>query len=287
MEISNNDYAEYLKNLRKREAELAQRRIAEERGKYKARQEMLEKDRKKDLEQRSKTSPKKILEPYELIEWEGKKDFGIDNSGWKFNPSQERLEKAGYKRHPTSAEWFSLVCAYLDDKKNKTSILTPELTKVAEDMVLGDGEKFCQAYQTIKKDGKNNLLIYEYVTDFPFPAGTLNIAYFKEPTIKTFDISDLILDQTKWSYFKDIYPEHDDLIQYLTSRNFNDLPEQIKQKGRIFMSDMDKEIWMLVSHSSNYNLFGIQGHGGMASRGIHDKICRVTGSNNAGHTLFP
>ncbi|MBW2978892.1 hypothetical protein KY304_02165, partial [Candidatus Woesearchaeota archaeon] len=155
--------------------------------------------------------------------------------------SQKRLINAGYQRHPFSAEVFALICAYLDDEKNKTKILDEQQTKIAKDMLAGYGEWFCQSIKTEQNDAVKIVRFYELVT--ALPRNKANDGYEEKGLkysgqTKEFDVSDLSLG--KFHYFKNIRQKHNDLIIYTHSRRFDDLPEQIKGNGGIYLPNPEK-----------------------------------------------
>ncbi len=174
-----------------------------------------------------------------------------DKELFYFNPSQERLVRGDYERHPLASEAFELICAYLDDQKRPNKFLSQEQTEVAEDMLEGYGEFFAQAVKTEQTGGKilglgkktRKLFVYELVTSLSRNAN--NTGYTEEGmehsgSVKEFDISDLALGS--YYYYKKIYEQHDDLVAYFTSRSFEQLPEEIKENGGIYMPKPDN-VW--------------------------------------------
>lgn len=167
------------------------------------------------------------------LEWQPKayREPGeTDKALLVFDASQEKLVKAGYERHPFSAEAFSLIIAHLEGK------LSPKLDKMAEDMLTGGfGEFFCQAIETAQVSGRIIARIYETVTALPRNAANdgYDVSGMRMETFitKRFDVTDL--KPGKYNYYKDIYVKHNDLIKYLTSRIYENLPDKIKKTGEI------------------------------------------------------
>lgn len=170
---------------------------------------------------------------YNGLEWQPRayREQGkTEKAEFFFDDSQEKLVQAGFERHPLSAEVFSFIFAYLDDQKRATKILTPEQAEVARDMLEeSSGELCCQAIETIPMSSKQIVRIYELVRALPTSAdGT---GYEKSGKrysgdIKIFYVNDL--EPGKYHFYKNIHNEHDDLIKYLTSRKYEDLPEEAK-----------------------------------------------------------
>ncbi len=183
-----------------------------------------------------------IAVPYQGLELQSKKS----KVNLVFNRGQEQILRAGYNRHPLSAEAFSLICAYYDDKKSNRKSLTPEQTAVVEDMLSGEGEFFCQAIETKSSKTRITATIYELVTALPINAADKAAGKYgydekgiKYSGKKTFDIRDLKL--LAIHEFSRIHANHDDLIEYLTSRKYADLPKQI-QTEFITLPDSGK-VW--------------------------------------------
>ena len=194
-----------------------------------------------------------------------------DKALFTFDESQVRLFQAGYERHPMIREAFALICAYLDDQKNKTNVLGPKLTKVAEDMIEGRGEFFCQAIETTQEEDMKQVIFYEHVIALPqgqdgtYSGGGLDAL----PNPSAFDISDLELGTTH--HYRHIYQKHGLLVQYTHSREFNDLPVQIKQDAGIWLPPPET-IWPVGYYK--YGVVGLRPHS--ASRGVRERKSRKT-----------
>lgn len=151
-----------------------------------------------------------------------------------FDDSQARLYKAKFERHPYSAEIHALVCAYMDDQEKGTQFLTELQAAAADDATQGAGEHFSQA---MKITEQGLLVLYEDVTAITgFPSPNHNDGYLEDGLkysgkISKFDISDLEFDAP--AKYSSIYSKHDDLVEYLSSRRFDDLPEEMKEYGQI------------------------------------------------------
>ena len=210
---------------------------------------------------------------YADLDWQPRayREPGEIRTSWKaqfyFDGSQEKLVQARYERHPFSAEAFSLIITYLEGK------LPLELDEAAEDMLADHGEFFCQAIETAQ--ARNGILsgtriatIYELVTALPRNAKNdgYNLSGMKHSgTPKTFDVGDLEL--ATYHYYKDIHNKHDDLIEYLTSRNYENLPDKIKENGGISLPRLGA---VGSIGRSGFNIrYGIDGYdGNRASRGV-------------------
>ena len=187
-----------------------------------------------------------------------------------FNSSQERLVGAGYERHPLASEAFGLICVYLDDQRRPNNVLNQEQTEVVEDMLKNYGELFAQAIKTEQKSKNKKLFVYELVTSLP--RKTNDTGYTEKGMeysgkIKEFDVSDLALGN--YYYYKHIYENHDALIAYFTSRNFEQLPEEIKETGGIYISYPNNilPVGRGVFDSDRFVISGYN-YGGRASRGV-------------------
>lgn len=192
-----------------------------------------------------------------------------------FNEGQARIIQAGYDRHPLSAEAFSLICAYYDDQKSDRKSLTPEQTAIAEDMLSGEGEFFCQAIETKSSKTRITATIYDLVTALPINAADKAAGKYgydengiKYSGKKTFDISDLNLQAN--NEFSKIYANHDDLIEYLTSRKYADLPEQIQTSGEIVLP-CPGNVWPMGLVFGDVYYFLSQG----VSRGVRPCVKRA------------
>jgi len=169
-----------------------------------------------------------------------------------FDASQQRIISAGYERHAFSSEAFGLIIAHL--KKE----LTPALDEVVQDMLTSFGEFFCQAIETKRKgilNQKSTATIYELVTALPRNAE--DNGYDKTGLVsgakKEFDVTSLKLEG--YTSYKNIHDKHDDLIKYLTSKSFAELPEEIQESGGIYLPQPGA-VWPVgrVSFGSRYDI---------------------------------
>jgi hypothetical protein len=181
-----------------------------------------------------------------------------------YDDSQQRILDAGFERHPSSAEAFGLIITHLENR------LSPELDEIVQEMLAGAGEFFCQAIETAQGEKGGTLLyFYERVTALPRSAAIDNSydkSGLKNNRVSVYDVN---LEPDRFYSFKDIYSRHavcDLLIKYLTSRSFNDLPEEIKEKGGIYLPAPGK-IWPVGR--DGFGEFGIYDcSNGGASRGV-------------------
>ena len=196
------------------------------------------------------------------MEWEAIAPRTGDNKkGFCYDDSQQRIITTGYERHASSAEAFSLIIAHLENR------LSPELDDVVQAMLAGAGEFFCQAIETVQGEKGGTLLyFYELVTALPRSAA-IDTSYdksgLKNNGVLVYDVN---LESDRFYSFKDIYSRHavcDLLIKYLTSRSFNDLPEEIKEKGGIYLPTPGK-MWPVGRNDVGI----VSCNGNWASRGV-------------------
>jgi len=220
---------------------------------------------------------------FNSLEWElqAQRQSGkTDKQLMYFDDSQKRLINAGYQRHPFSAEAFALICTYLDDEKNKTKILDEQQTKTAQDMLTSYGEFFCQAVKTEQNDAGKIIRFYELVTALPRNQednGYDESGLKHSGQIKEFDVSDLKLGN--YHYYKNIHQKHNDLIVYTHSRKFDDLPEQIKGNGGIYLPNPGNK-WPAGRGLGDGRFIIDSCYGSWASRGVRENFS--TGNRGAG-----
>jgi hypothetical protein len=175
---------------------------------------------------------------YGALDWEAKAPL-LSKCNCKerfiYDLSLARLNREGYIRHPYASEAFGLICAYLDFKNINWHMRDDHRT-AAEDMFTGIGEYFCQASETKRSSGKTVLHVYENVIVLPWDASTFayNSLGLRSYFVRDFDITGLKLED--WNSLESICAKHDDLIAYLFSRPFKDLPPQIQQGGNLWIS---------------------------------------------------
>lgn len=199
-----------------------------------------------------------------------------------FDDSQQKLTQAGFERHPLMNEAFALICQYLDDQKNETKVLSPELTAVAQDMLSGKGEWFSQAIKTVQDGNQKKVVFYELVTAFPRTAK--DDGYDRERmknsgSVVEFDISDL--DVGTYHYHKNLEGKHDDLVQYVTSRPFSKLPEEIQQDGGLYLPNFSRR-WPVARDYYNFRFYVNYNYNITASRGVRARSAPAPSTGNKG-----
>jgi hypothetical protein len=219
----------------------------------------------------SKTIPESVN--YGALEWEPKASRNdSDKVLYYYNDSLERLLK-GY-RHPFASEMFSLICAYLDSQKPDALQLPDKLANVAIDMLDSYGEWTCQTFEVENVNSKSILHVYENVTALPRNAA--NNGYdktgLKFSSVRDFDVTELRLDACH--HYKNICKKHDDMLEYLLSRQFTDLPEEIKKSGAIYLPSSG--VWPAGRGVYGRFSIGIYYYGSRASRGVREEYVYET-----------
>lgn len=166
-----------------------------------------------------------------------------------FNESQQRIIRAGWERHPTTAEIFDVIFACDDHIYDRGSRLNHEQFKQL--LVLESvfdhfsSMHLSQAIETRQHGRVKTVLFYEAVAtmqkaanipteegDDLFEVGG-DRSSMQYAGVREFDIRDLDLEHMH--LFRCIFRRHDNMIKYLTSRFFKDLPEEIQESGGIYL----------------------------------------------------
>ena len=191
-----------------------------------------------------------LFEPKNCIWKENKKLFYYD---WH----EERLKKSGLERAPTPQEISSLVIDCLEGK------LSPDLDDIGKDILNSYPEFTCHAMQT---DG-NYLHIYEFVTGLKWNRNSYDVPKSKWcQNKKSFDIKGLKIGKS--NYLEDINIKNPDLVEYLYTRKFEQLPKEMKEgnkKARIYITE-NEGVWPITHGEFWFDCFNIA-----ASRGVRKK----------------
>jgi hypothetical protein len=170
---------------------------------------------------------------YRNLEWEP------ESQGWLFfEESLKRLRKAGYDRHPRPDEAFGLIIDHLEGK------LDGDLEKIASNMLATTDNWLNMAIErkgdvlVCYVEPKNIKWFYgRYIVDEEWHKYVVdedvrsNLKYSHK---KEFDISGI--RSGGWVDLERFSP---DFVKYFYTREFDDLPEQMKTgdlKARVFLS---------------------------------------------------
>lgn len=165
-----------------------------------------------------------VWEPVAAVGTDGKKLL------FYYDSHEKRLKEIGLERAPSPQESMSLIIAHLESR------LDPELGKVVLNMLERHGEFFCHAAQR----SNGNLTIYEYATGFRWNGENYDVPehlWYKDK--RQFNVAGINSGWNDLKFFNRINPE---LIEYLYSRKYNELPEAIRCSGQIYVPENDK-IW--------------------------------------------
>jgi hypothetical protein len=176
---------------------------------------------------------------YNALEWEPsalRLSGGIIKVHYHYHESMRRLlHKAGYSRHPSSSEVFSLICDYLDQGRGVPQ-LSAELAHVAKDILDSDPEFFCQAVELEEFHRSYILHVYENVTALHFDSSTgkYDRSPFAYSNVHSFNLGDLSFGA--WNPYRLLYDRKlDTLIEYLVGRPFMSLPPVIQENGGLYI----------------------------------------------------
>ncbi|MFA5887567.1 MAG: hypothetical protein WC852_02560 [Candidatus Nanoarchaeia archaeon] len=204
---------------------------------------------------------------YRGLEFEAKSPKERGNKKlWTYEESLARIKKAGYERHPSPAEAFSLIADNLEGK------LKGKLKTIAEDIISGYGEWLSMAFER-----KGNLLIaYLHPEGLRWNGGIYDRKNFTYSEKKEFGIA-----RMKKKIIVPLQEMGDEFALFVYSRKFADLPRIMKEgnaksgKAEIGIPE-DGNLWpvkrnMFRMSISRLFIDGI--YSGEASRGV-----RVGGS---------
>lgn len=214
---------------------------------------------------------------YLKVEWElqspkatyQEKKTSNEKSLFTFDTSLARLKAAGYDRHPTPSEHFSLVMAYLEGKlADPKSDVERAYQQVAKDMLDGPGEWLSMAMKREKE------ILFCYANphnlkwDEPSNEYVIDGERIEFDSVKTFDVKNF---PSKTPVNLEDVPD-DVLIFYLYGRGFDDFPERARKgdlQGQLTLPS--KGTLCPVSCSAPWRLYidGRYGHF-RASRGVRE-----------------
>ena len=180
-----------------------------------------------------------------------------EKAGFIYGKSLERLRIAGYERHASPSEAFSLLADNLEGKLNG------KLKEIADDMYLGFGEWLSMAFE--RKD--DLLIVYLHPEGIVWDKGKYQKqSSFKYGVKMEFDITGK--KSNTWIPLQ----EMEDSFSFLVySRDFNDLPEAMKEGSKTAHIALPANGRFCPISNDLYNLssrFNIDGTGKWASRGV-------------------
>lgn len=174
------------------------------------------------------------------------RDWELSRLDISFNESQQRLIRAGWERHPTSAEIFSFIFADHDSFSGKGPLISEEQGLVLDSISNRLFYTHLSQAIEIRWHGRvRTVLFYEAVTamqmapKIPTEEGDdlfwvgCDKSSMQYAGVREFDIRDLKWDFGRVCLFRRIFRRHDNMIKYLTSRFFKELPEEMQESGGI------------------------------------------------------
>ncbi len=180
-------------------------------------------------------------------------DDGTNKKSYTFDQSLERLQQAGFERHPRLQEVLSLLIANIENK------LTPEQKAVVDDMLDSYGEWLSVA---MERHG-------DTITVYTDPEGLVwngSSKYVKQD-FKSSSKQDFSVSGIPSQIYVDLNRFGNDLVEFFYTRPFNDLPQQI-QKYTMLQLPPDGQIWPAGRDVfSDYGLDCFD-YDGRASRGV-------------------
>mgnify|MGYP001615518433 CR=1 FL=1 len=134
-----------------------------------------------------------------------------------YDASLARVVAASYERHPSPAEIMSLIIDGLEGKLNADE------KQVYDDMLVSYGEWTNIVVQVKEENRKQILNVYENVTGLVWNGSKYVQDNFHCANQCKFDITSIELNK-----FVDLHKFPDDLVQYLYTRSFTNLPRQMQ-----------------------------------------------------------
>mgnify|MGYP001573409602 CR=1 FL=1 len=202
------------------------------------------------------------------MEFEAKAAKGLDHKALvSYDISLERLKMAGYERHASPAEAFSLLIDNLEGK------LKGKYKAVAEDMLDDSGEWMSMA---VERKG-NTLICYLH------PEG---LAWDKEKKIYMHDgfnhsgMQECAISGKESTMWRPLDQFGNDFVKLLYGRSYNDLPEEMKEdiscavnvcKTQVYLPPEDGNIWPVYRSNNNPLCVVCYKADGGASRGVREK----------------
>ena len=177
---------------------------------------------------------------------------------YAFDESLERLQSAGFERHPRPSEAFTLLADGIEGK------LSGGLQKVSEDMLNNYGEWLSLAFE------RNNDVLICYLDPKGLVWNTKSSEYvkdgFKFAEKKEFNIAGKPSQQ--WIELAEF---SDNLVRFLYGRSFKDLPQDMREgdkKAQLYLPS-DGVVWPVARDGFNdgYGVGGGNCNVG-ASRGV-------------------
>jgi hypothetical protein len=204
------------------------------------------------------TQPEVQLRTYLDMEWEQEvcttySDPDMAKYLFTYDESLARLKKAGYERHPSPQEVFSLIAAYHEGK------LDLVLDSIARDILLTEEGIF--SCHVGEREG-SLLHIYEYVyflkwdqekNKYETPTGQI---WWHDK--KSFHIPDVFIMYASNRLGKvkakldEVNATNAKLVEYFYGRKFEDLPDAMKQAS-IFIPEFESfpRLWPIVCEGAN------------------------------------